>query len=769
MPTTTGKATDLITFSRASLATVTDADGRIKWAAHNLLLASEQLDTTSWSTSRGTIAANNIAAPNGTITADKFTEDSTGNTRSTSPSGTVSTVAGAAYTFSAFLKNGDRRYVSLVFVDLSTGANGYVATFDLSGVSRTVQTVGTGATPTASITPLSDGWYYCSVTGVATSTAMLPLISPATTATPTLSTYGRQSYTGDGAKNFYLWGAHLYRSDLGGMQANASAYPMYNPTTPKNLLGWSEAFDNAAWGKTSLTATANAIAAPNGSLSADTLSDGTATSNHYAAQTISTLSGSTYTASVYAKNNDGTFLILNAANLSGASTFASAIFNLATGTVATSAALGTGYAVVSTSITSVGDGWYRCALVFTAGTTTPTSFCVAMSNAASIGAFGLLSYTGTNRTIFLWGAQLSDSASLDPYVGSYGAAPTAAAYNGPRLDYNASTLAPLGLLVEEQRTNLAIYSSDFSNANWVAFGTKTITSNYAVAPDGTSTATLLSSIAGNGISLQNMPVAANTAYQFTLFCKETTGTQIRLQMVSSGGTGAIYNQLLTIASGVYVGNGWYRLNPSLTTATGDTFLQVRILTDGSGNPVQIWGAQVEAGAFATSYIPTTASTVTRSADVASVATSQFPYSATEGSVIASVSVLSFSGNRTATNISDQFGFSERTQLRLNSSGQANTVVSKAGVAVTTPTTSNSGTAGVVIKAGYALAANDLALVLNGGTVATNTSVALPGTVLNMKLGNQDGAGAENLNGWIRQITYIPRRLTNAELQQRTSA
>ena len=142
------------------------------------------------------------------------------------------------------------------------------------------------------------------------------------------------------------------------------------------------------------------------------------------------------------------------------------------------------------------------------------------------------------------------------------------------------------------RVNLLTKTEKFDDAVWSAFGTKVVTPNTVIAPNGTQTGSTLACPAGNGIQQQSIPITAGATYQFSLFVKATTGTQVRLQMLSSGGTGAVYNQLLTINSGISIGNGWYRLTASLTTATGDTQLQVRILNDGAGNPIYIWGADL---------------------------------------------------------------------------------------------------------------------------------------------------------------------------------
>jgi hypothetical protein len=216
MPTTTtGIATEFIQFTRASNATVTDSDGLVKWAPHNLLLNSESFDTSSWTKTTTTVAVNSIAAPNGTTTADTLTAAGANSTTLQSY-----TALAVPYTFGVWLRR-------------KTGTGNIQIAAD-SGTYTTVTITSSWALYTVSQTPAAG-----------TISAGIRIVTS--------------------ADEIYVWGAALYRSDLGGMQPNTSAYTLYNPTTPKNLLGYTESFDNAAWTKSGLAATpviTNTVVAP---------------------------------------------------------------------------------------------------------------------------------------------------------------------------------------------------------------------------------------------------------------------------------------------------------------------------------------------------------------------------------------------------------------------------------------------------------------------------------------------------------------------------
>jgi hypothetical protein len=189
----------------------------IKWAPHNLSPYSEQFD--QWTQDDVTVSSNSITAPDGTTTADKIVEDSDNSNHFVSKNvGTV--VAGSIYTSSVFAKAGE---VSILQASHSFLANTY-ANFDLSSGTVTAKS----SSVTATITDVGDGWYLCE--------AQSPYTSGGTAVNAWMlqesGTAARgAAYQGDGSSGLYLWGAHFYRSDLGGMGDNPERGDSYVPTT----------------------------------------------------------------------------------------------------------------------------------------------------------------------------------------------------------------------------------------------------------------------------------------------------------------------------------------------------------------------------------------------------------------------------------------------------------------------------------------------------------------------------------------------------------
>ena len=352
-----------------------------------------------------------------------------------------------------------------------------------------------------------------------------------------------------------------------------------------------------------------------------------------------------------------------------------------------------------------------------------------------------------------------------------------AAINEPRLEYDASG-NPLGLLIEEARTNLLQYSEDFAGSYWTK-GTITISSNNAIAPDGSASA---DKIVPNAINERNhiiyKDMTSSPLDAFSLFVKPAGFDYVSLILQASANTdsmGVQFNLLTgTVvtsqnANGIIqdVGNGWYRVTVTPTTSTTFYYAVIQpndgsapntsdffrsTFTGNGSDGVYLWGAQFERGAFPTSYIPTSGSTVTRAADIASLPVERFAYnkSNTVGTFY-----VHFEGEDGGRGLS-----------AVSSAGRACDILVTTSVLVYSNHTGSdlynlAEYDGGFVKVAAAMKQNDAAASANGGSVDTDNSTIVPITATQIDIGRYS---AEYANGHIKQIQYFPKRLSNEELE-----
>jgi len=532
---------------------------------------------------------------------------------------------------------------------------------------------------------------------------------------------------------------------------------------PHNLLLQSQTFDNASWTLVNAIITADAVAAPNGNITGDKVSE-TAVTGAFIVYEFVMPSGGTYTFSVYAKAAERTKFALEFSSATPV-----AIFDLSAGTVSSTTDS-------TATITSVGNGWYRCSM-------TATLAAVSTSAISIRDASGNRSYAGTAGSgIYLWGAQLS----VGPYPLDYTPTTSAAVY-GPRFDYDPVTLAARGLLVEEQRTNLVTWSDDFSNGSWIK-GLATISANSGTAPDGTQTAdklipTAVSSAdhgvyqitAASGVGVYTVSAFVKAAgYNFAdIF--DGYGSALITVDLTNGSYSVVGSP--TATSVTAFGNGWYRVTITRTVSGVPAYIQIRAQNDinrtaftGDGTSgIYVWGAQSEQASFATSYIPTIG-TVTRSADVASVNTLSPWFNATEGTFFAEFDLLAASSVLAASASPRVFSAHAGSTLTamdelIETNGAAFFGIDS-GSGQWTISRTPAIAAATTAKFAGAFKVNDIAAVLNNGSVGTDTSATIP-SVTTLQLADRYGSD-RSLNGHLRRIAYYPRRLQNAELQALTA-
>jgi len=219
-------------------------------------------------------------------------------------------------------------------------------------------------------------------------------------------------------------------------------------------------------------------------------------------------------------------------------------------------------------------------------------------------------------------------STIGTYFDNLGIMQTAA-INAPRFTYNPSTKAFEGLLIEPASTNLLLYSAQFDNAAWTK-SAATVTTNAVAAPDGTVTADKLVEDTSNSSHdiRQLYSGSVNTSYTFSFFVKAAERSIIDV-FIGGPSVAANYNLINKTAIGtgssiISVGNNWYKCSITATTTSGSgAFNPIIILNNGitttytgdGTSGIYLWGAQLEVGTKATSYIATTSTSVLRNADV----------------------------------------------------------------------------------------------------------------------------------------------------------
>jgi len=550
-------------------------------------------------------------------------------------------------------------------------------------------------------------------------------------------------------------------------------------TTPAsvNLLTYTQEFDNAVWGKSEVTVTANATTAPDGTSTADKLVESTANSLHTLIRNITT-TAVPYTWSCYIKAGERTFAFLyHLETNSGVS------INLLTG--ATGTPSGT-VAPTAATVTNAGNGWYRLTMTATA-TAATNSFRIYTATSLT----GSAVYTGDGTSgIFIWGAQLEANTAATTYTRNNGGVYPA------RFDYDPVTLAPKGILIEEQRTNLFTYSNDFADASWVVLGAKNLVANSTVSPDGGTNASTLtdnSAVAFQGIN-KTLSVANDTAsYTASIYVRKTTGgtsATFGFNLQLSGGTLVAASPRLNTDTGVLISGtatvqnagAYWRLSATVTNnTTGNTTLSLAVYpataphgvaTDSSaaiGSAI-IYGTQMEAGTFATSYIPTVASQVTRSADQTSIVAPMFApwYNQTEGTFVVSLTMLALNTVTTQEALQVDDGSSNNTTFLRgnNTAGSTSSSATTGGVAQGFIDIGGA-SAGVIQNIALAIKLNDAAMVRNGGAVSTDTTYSVPTGQTRAFIGTRN-TGFASINGHIRSIRYFPFRASNNQLQVLTT-
>lgn len=439
-----------------------------------------------------------------------------------------------------------------------------------------------------------------------------------------------------------------------------------------------------------------------------------------------------------------------------------ALFNLANGTIVSIEGTATA------TIASVGDGWYRCTIT-RVNSNINGRLIVYLDNGTSDSYLGY----GTSG-VFVWGGQAVEGTNPLTYL------PTTTRLNIPRVDYS---LVSANLLLEPQRTNLIVSSSQFDGASW-SKQNLSVTANTTISPSGIIDADTLLANGTSGIhrTFQLVTFISGTSYTLSIYAKKNTNNFVQIVLsdsvfnssagwanfdLNNGTIGTKGDQ--TNANITDVGNGWYRCSLTATAVASISETVTIVLISSStaarqevntlSTSVYLWGAQLEAGSYPTSYIPTTSATVTRNRDQCIKTGISSLIGQTEGTMFVEMKALVNGGTGRTISLSDG---TTQNRITIEDYSSADFIVSRVistnvqeTFMAASPFPQN-----IYRKIAVKYKLNDCAIFINGVKVAFDTSVNMPISLSDLRFDSV--AGADVYNGNLKTLAIYKTALTDAE-------
>lgn len=505
-----------------------------------------------------------------------------------------------------------------------------------------------------------------------------------------------------------------------------------------NELLYSEDFTQSNWSNSNSTDSISTVVSPDGASLSTLL---TSTASNGGLVDFNEWSTAVKTASIYVKKNtSSTFRISNLSSPSN-----DIVFNLDSGTVQS---IGGNF---SGQIISLPNGWFRCVGTHQGTSSQTLGFTIPTSG----------------QSVYIWGAMLSEGA-LSDYIKTEGSQVTETVEtftDVPRLDWYNSNCP--SLLLESQRTNDFTYSEQFEQSVWFKSNC-TITTNQIIAPDGTLTADLATSTASGG-GVYRFSSWNTTEKTASIFVKKNTSSTVEIFNSSSATNRVVYdleNGIVDTEGGSMTGtiedfgNGWYRLTATHTAAASQTLG----IKPEENESVYIWGAQIEDGSYASSYIKTEPSTVTRLKDEIFVEDSNL-FDITEGTLFVDATPFK-SGGGMEIQLSDGTA-SNRHTIQYQGTGTSVRALTVTG-GTTVFSDYNPLTFDTRNKLAITFAEEDaIVFYVNGSRVYFEYNLVLPTGLDKLTFSNPNLTGTF-MEGKIHDIRVYDRALTREEAEELTT-
>ena len=336
----------------------------------------------------------------------------------------------------------------------------------------------------------------------------------------------------------------------------------------------------------------------------------------------------------------------------------------------------------------------------------------------------------------------------------------------PRIDFLGNTKG--ALLLEPSRTNIVPYSQTFTG--W-SLTNALETPNALISPDGNLNASkFVTNNTGVDIKYVNIPVVQNTTYTYSFYCNYVggLGLQGRFYDNTNGANIEYYDYMNQLEAGK-----WKRVTRTFTTPSGCSNIQIWYLAASSSQPVTAyyWGAQLEVGSYATSYIPTSGQSggVTRVRDLSDTQNLSHVIGQTEGVIFYDAILIHKSTGTSEDLFSLSIDDGSATNgFFINNYNNTLTVLLKSGGSTSFSNNSFNPTEGARYKLGFAYKQNDFALYINGNQIATDSSGTVP-SLNQITFGNYyDNRVSFQDSVKVNDFKFYNTRLSNAELQALTT-
>ena len=491
---------------------------------------------------------------------------------------------------------------------------------------------------------------------------------------------------------------------------------------PYNLLTWSNDFTNSAWTKLNSTILSSNNLGPNGTLTATRLNMPNASSS----QLFNAFSSGvgTYTTSIWVRL------------VSGSGNFRLGFYD--------------NVSLLTDSIT-VTATWQRFSVTKTVAAFTQTRGCWLYSN-------------DLNQVIEVWGGQVVEGTQPLTYL------KTETRLNIPRLDYSLGSCP--NLLLEPQRTNLALRSEEFDlttpwNTNISGTGiSPTRTANSVISPSGVQNADTIVFNRGAGNTINDQCVISQTitvpttgTYYFTCWMKATTIADVGKQVLLRCGNAATLQPITLTAN-------WTRFETTSSVTLGSSIFQIGnrgTITTGNSVSVDLWGAQLEAGAYATSYIPTTTASVTRNADIVVNASATSIINSQQGTFYVNCKALFNGGSSRGISLSNGT-YSNRIAIVQSPTTNTllvvlvigNTFIVNQSISGYTQTNFN--------KVAISWGSGNFKIFINGTLSNSFTGLTMPTANLFTRIAFDAGASFSEFEGQSNQMALFPTPLTDDQLE-----